>query len=62
MTNKKNKTKNEIILWTLTAVVFIIVWYFFKDKNASYLKGTMHFIIFCQFSFIKSARPDSFAQ
>ena len=21
MTNKKNKTKNEIILWTLTAVV-----------------------------------------
>ncbi len=30
MTNKKNKTKNEIILWTLTAVVFIIVWYFFS--------------------------------
>ena len=32
MTNKKNKTKNEIILWTLTAVVFIIVWYFSKIK------------------------------
>ncbi len=30
MTNKKNKTKNEIIFWTLTAVVFIIVWYFFQ--------------------------------
>ena len=49
MTNKKNKTKNEIILWTLTAVVFIIVWYFFKDKNASYLKGTMHFYFFANF-------------
>ncbi|PDZ69645.1 hypothetical protein CN386_10850 [Bacillus cereus] len=30
MTNKKNKAKNEIILWTLTAVVLIIVWYFFQ--------------------------------
>lgn len=30
MTNKKNKTKNEIVLWALTAVVFIIVWYFYQ--------------------------------
>lgn len=44
MTKKKSRVKNEIALWTLTAVVLIIVWYFFKDKNASYLKGTMHFV------------------
>lgn len=61
MTKKKSRVKNEIALWTLTAVVLIIAWHFFKDKNASYLKGTMHFYYyFCQFSFIKSSRPDSF--
>ncbi|EJP96191.1 hypothetical protein IC3_01464 [Bacillus cereus VD142] len=30
MTNKKNRVKNEIVLWTLTAIVLIIVWYFFQ--------------------------------
>ncbi|ABY42942.1 hypothetical protein bcere0007_17240 [Bacillus mycoides] len=30
MTNKKNRVKNEIVLWTLTAVVLLIVWYFFQ--------------------------------
>ncbi|PGV68210.1 hypothetical protein COD94_01935 [Bacillus cereus] len=30
MNKKKNGMKNEIVLWTLTAVVFIIVWYFFQ--------------------------------
>ncbi|PQZ59349.1 hypothetical protein CQZ94_00250 [Bacillus sp. MYb209] len=30
MSNKKNKVKNEIVLWTLTTVVLIIVWYFFQ--------------------------------
>ncbi|PGK35046.1 hypothetical protein CN907_21075 [Bacillus anthracis] len=29
MNKKKNRVKNEIVLWTLTAVVFIIVWYFY---------------------------------
>ncbi|OTW65138.1 hypothetical protein CON07_24680 [Bacillus sp. AFS094611] len=27
---KKSRVKNEIILWTLTAVVLIIAWYFFQ--------------------------------
>ncbi|PGT20074.1 hypothetical protein COC96_03730 [Bacillus cereus] len=30
MTNKKNRVKNEIVLWTLTAIVLLIVWYFFE--------------------------------
>ncbi|PES97264.1 hypothetical protein CN491_08230 [Bacillus cereus] len=30
MTNKKNRVKNEIVLWTLTAIVLFIVWYFFE--------------------------------
>ncbi|TXR95656.1 hypothetical protein DN390_21220 [Bacillus sp. SH7-1] len=30
MNQKKSRVKNEIVLWTLTAVVFIIVWYFFQ--------------------------------
>ncbi|MFK4292329.1 putative nucleic acid-binding Zn ribbon protein [Bacillus sp. RC240] len=30
MTNKKNRVKNAIVLWTLTAIVLIIVWYFFQ--------------------------------
>lgn len=30
MTNKKNRVKNEIVLWTLTEVVLLIVWYFFQ--------------------------------
>jgi hypothetical protein len=30
MTNKKNRVKNEIVLWTLTAIVLIIVWYFIQ--------------------------------
>ncbi|PEW35623.1 hypothetical protein COD90_02950 [Bacillus cereus] len=30
MSKKKNRVKNEIVLWTLTAVVFIIVWYFYQ--------------------------------
>ncbi|QBJ70137.1 hypothetical protein C3496_14970 [Bacillus anthracis] len=30
MTKKKSRVKNEIALWTLTAVVLIIVWYFFQ--------------------------------
>ena len=38
MTKKKSRVKNEILLWTLTAVVLIIVWYFFKDKNASHFE------------------------
>ncbi|EJQ52497.1 Uncharacterized protein BWINRASL_01694 [Bacillus mycoides] len=28
MTKKKNRVKNEIVLWTLTAIVLLIVWYF----------------------------------
>ena len=32
MTNKKNKTKNEIILWTLTAVVLSLYGTFSKIK------------------------------
>ena len=38
MTKKKSRVKNEILLWTLTAVVLIIVWYFFKDKTHRTLK------------------------
>ena len=38
MTKKKSRVKNEIALWTLTAVVLIIVWYFFKDKTHRTLK------------------------
>ncbi|PEW05578.1 hypothetical protein CN425_04350 [Bacillus cereus] len=30
MTKKKNRVKNEIVLWTLTVVVLLIVWYFFE--------------------------------
>lgn len=30
MTNKKNRVKNEIIIWTLTAIGFVIVWYMFQ--------------------------------
>ncbi|OTW85652.1 hypothetical protein COF09_25175 [Bacillus toyonensis] len=30
MTNKKNRVKNEIILWTLTVIGFVIVWYLFQ--------------------------------
>ncbi|MET3296130.1 hypothetical protein COD05_06670 [Bacillus cereus] len=30
MSKKKNRVKNEIVLWRLTAVVFIIVWYFYQ--------------------------------
>ncbi|KLA29880.1 hypothetical protein B4077_1623 [Bacillus cereus] len=30
MTKKKSRVKNEIALWTLTAVVLIIAWYFFQ--------------------------------
>ena len=61
MTNKKNKTKNEIILWTLTAVVLSLYGTFSKIK-CIVLKRYDAFYYFCQFSFIKSARPDSFAQ
>ncbi|EJQ43213.1 hypothetical protein IEE_03391 [Bacillus cereus BAG5X1-1] len=28
MTKKKNRVKNEIVLWTLTAIGLLIVWYF----------------------------------
>ena len=59
MTNKKNKTKNEIILWTLTAVVLSLYGTFSKIK-CIVLKRYDAFLLFCQFSFIKSARPDSF--
>ncbi|MGQ0422256.1 peptide-methionine (S)-S-oxide reductase MsrA, partial [Bacillus sp. HC-Mk] len=27
---KKNRVKNEIILWSLTAIVLLIVWYFYQ--------------------------------
>ncbi|KPU51867.1 putative membrane protein [Bacillus wiedmannii] len=30
MNQKKSRVKNEITLWTLTAVVLIIVWYFYQ--------------------------------
>ncbi|PEJ41405.1 hypothetical protein COM47_16560 [Bacillus wiedmannii] len=30
MTKKKSRVKNEIALWTLTAVFLIIAWYFFQ--------------------------------
>ncbi|OTY48380.1 hypothetical protein BK748_28880 [Bacillus thuringiensis serovar graciosensis] len=30
MNKKKSRMKNEIVLWTFTAVVLIIVWYFFQ--------------------------------
>ncbi|OUA09744.1 hypothetical protein BK772_10980 [Bacillus thuringiensis serovar finitimus] len=30
MTKKKSRVKNEIVLWTLTAFVFIVVWYFYQ--------------------------------
>ncbi|EJS67048.1 hypothetical protein COI75_16450 [Bacillus cereus] len=30
MNKKKNRVKNEIVLWTLTVVVLLIVWYFFE--------------------------------
>ncbi|PFQ37749.1 hypothetical protein COK05_29095 [Bacillus cereus] len=30
MTKKKNRVKNELILWTLTAICFVIVWYLFQ--------------------------------
>ena len=36
MTKKKNRVKNEIVLWSLTAIVLLIVWYFYQNKNATY--------------------------
>ena len=36
MTKKKNGVKNEIVLWSLTAIVLLIVWYFYQNKNATY--------------------------